>query len=157
MTKTKKSLVNNIDQMSLFDLLSQKRDELADSRPGRLCTSSRIHAAQKAAIKKAPKSREQIADTMSDLEGKPITIDMLNNWVSDSHPHRMPGEYYSSFCIATGDIEIIRIQAETNNLHILESPDALRADLHKDVETKRAIEKRIRQKETLIKALEVAR
>ncbi len=151
MTKNTKSLVT---QLSLFDLLTQERTERSETAPGRLNISARINAAIKDAIKNATKSRETIADQMTELLGVEITADKLYNWTAESHPHRMPGEYYAAFCIATGDNELLRIQAEAAGLFTLKSPDALRADVMKDIENKRELDKRIRQKEALIKALE---
>jgi hypothetical protein len=151
MTKIKQSLVT---QMSLFDLLSQERDERAASAPGRLNVSARINAAIRNAAKNVPKSRESIADAMTVLSGETVTVSMLNNWLAESHPHEMPGRLYAAFCAATGDHELLRIQAEAAGLYTLKSPDALRADVMKDIEIKRELDKRIRRKEALIKALE---
>ena len=89
--------------MDLFAYLSQERDERAATAPGRLNLSARIHAAIKNAIKNAKKSREIIADDMSELLGLEITIDKLYNWTAESHPHRMPGEYYAAFCIRVAE------------------------------------------------------
>lgn len=141
--------------MNLFDLLTRDREERAATAPGRLNIIARINIAIRQAIKNANKSREIIADEMTELTGEPITLSTINNWTAESHPHEMPGRFYAAFCIATGDHELLRIQAEAAGLFTLKSPDALRADVMKDIETKRELDKRIRQKEALIKALEV--
>lgn len=59
----------------------------------------------------------------------------------------MPGRLYAAFCVATGDIELIRIQAEAAGVFTLPGPDALRAEIQKlDEETKKLqAEKRKRQ------------
>lgn len=146
MTKTRKRFVGN-NQMSLFDLLRQDRDERERARPARLNISARISAAIKHAIRNAPKSVDAIADEMSELLGTEITPSRIYNWTAESHPHRMPGEYYAAFCVATGDIELIRIQAEAAGVYTLPGPDALRAEIQKlDEETRRLqAEKRKRQ------------
>lgn len=143
--------------MSLFDLLRAEKEERAASQPGRLCVSGRLMAAVRRAIKQAPKSRETLADEMSDLTGADITVAMINNWTAESHPHRIPAEYLPAFCTATGDHEALRILNETSGVFMVKGPDALRADVQKDLETKRDLDRRIRQKEALIKELEGGR
>jgi hypothetical protein len=152
MTKIKQTLVSN--QLNLFDLLTQERAERATCAPGRLCVSARLLSAVKLAIKEAPKSRETIADEMTELTGTEVTVGMINNWTAESHPHRMPAELLPAFCTATGSTLPLQILAEASGLFALAGPDALRADMQKDLEHQREIGKRIRQKEALIKALE---
>jgi hypothetical protein len=143
--------------MSLFELLSQEKSQRAEITPGRMCISARLMAAVKLAVKQAPKSRETLCDEMSEMAGAEITINMLSSWCAESHPHRLPAEYLPALCAATGSTEPMRIMAEASGLFALPGPDALRADMQRDVEQKREIDKRIRQKEALIKALEVER
>ena len=154
MTKNRKKIVTSKDQLSLFDLLRQEQAERQSSRSGRLNISVHIHAAIINAISTVRKSRETIADDMTDLLGEKITCSMINNWTAESHPHEMPGRYYSAFCIATDDLELLRIQAEAAGLFTVKGPDALRADVKKEQETRKEIDRRIRQKEALIKELE---
>lgn len=155
MTKAKQNLVTDSRQLSLFDMLKQEQEQRGASRIGRLNVSARIDAAIRTAIRNAPKSRQVITEEMSELLGDvEITDDKLYNWTAVSHPHRMPGEYYAAFCVATGDHELLRIQAEAAGLFTLKSPDALRADVMKDIEHKRELDKKIKAKEALIKALE---
>ena len=137
MTKSKKSLVTDPDQLSLLDLLRQEKEERQLNRAGRLNMVAQISSAIKGGIRKAPKSRETIADEMAELTGERITVAMINNWTSDSHPHDMPGRFYSAFCRATGDIELIRMLAEGAGVFTLPGPDALRAEIQKlDEQTK---------------------
>lgn len=154
MTKAKQNLVTDTRQLSLFDLLLQERDQRGANHTGRLNISSRIDTAIRIAIRNAPKSRETIAEEMTGLSGEPVTCTMINNWTADSHPHEMPGRLYPAFCVATGDNELLRIQAEAAGLFTLKSPDALRADVMKDIEHKRELDKKIKAKEALIKALD---
>ncbi|MBK5274585.1 MAG: hypothetical protein JJE30_05990 [Desulfuromonadales bacterium] len=154
MTKPSKKFVSDYSQMSLFDLLLVERDELSSKRPGRMCISAKLLASVKGAIKQAPKSRETLADEMAELSGTEITVHMLNSWCADSHPHRLPAEFIPALCIATGCTEPLRIMNEASGVFTVAGPDALRAEMQKDVEAKRKIEKGIRQKEALIKALE---
>lgn len=154
MTKHKKSLVTPANQLSLFDILIQEKAEREQARPARLNISAQIHAAIKNAIRKAPKSREMIADEMTALLGIEITADKLYNWTADSHPHRMPGEYYSAFCVATGDIELIRIQAEAAGVFTLPGPDALRAEIQKLDEETRKLQAEKRKRQVFLQELE---
>lgn len=138
MTKDRKRFVTNSNQMSLFDILVQEQTERCSVRPARLNIAAQLVAAIKTAIRKAPESREAITDEMSELTGERVTVDMINNWTATSHPHEMPGKYYAAFCVATGDIELIRVQAEAAGVFILPGPDALRAEIHKlDEETRK--------------------
>jgi hypothetical protein len=154
MTNTKKRIDSDSSQLSLLDLLSQERSERTEKRPGKLCISGQLLSAVKEAIKQAPKSRETIADEMSNLTGSEITVHMINSWTSDSHPHRLPAEFLPALCAATNCDEPIRIMTEARGMFSLAGPDALRSELQKRIEARREIEKDIRKTETLIKALE---
>ena len=154
MTKAKQKIVTDTSQMSLFDLLSQNKAERDEVAPGRLCISARLMAAVRQAVKQAPKSRETLADEMAELTGADITVHMINSWCADSHPHRLPAEFVPALCAASGCTDPMRIMAEASGLFALPGPDALRADMQRDVERKKELDKQIRQKEALIKALE---
>ncbi|MBT0665717.1 hypothetical protein KI809_15515 [Geobacter pelophilus] len=154
MTKSHKKSVTNPAQLSLLDLLKQEQVERAATRPGRLNITAQIQAAIKNAISNAPKSREIIADEMTALLGIEITTDKLYNWTAGSHPHRMPGEYYSAFCVATGDIELIRIQAEAAGVYTLPGPDALRAEIQKQDELIKDLQAQKRKSQVFLAELE---
>lgn len=159
MTKPKKFLVTkpHKDQLSLFDLLQQEQEQHEQARPARLNILAQIDAAIKNAIRKAPKSREIIADEMSELTGERVTIGMINNWTAASHVHEMPGRFYAAFCVATSDIEVIRIQAEAAGVYTLPGPDALRAEIQKlDEETKK-LQVQKRKRLAFLQELEVKR
>ncbi|MDD2367637.1 MAG: hypothetical protein PHN84_15925 [Desulfuromonadaceae bacterium] len=152
MTKIKQSLVNG--QLSLFDLLAQERVERVATHPGRLCISARLLAAVKLAIKQAPKSRETLADDMSELAGTDVTIGMINNWTAESHPHRMPAELLPAFCAATGSTEPLRIMAEVAGLFTVQGPDALRAEIQKLDEEEKRVAAEKRKHKLLLQTLE---
>lgn len=154
MTKSAKKIVTDPSQMSLFDLLSQNKAERDEVAPGRLCISARLMSAVRAAVKQAPKSRETLADEMAELTGAEITVHSINSWCAESHPHRLPAEFLPALCASTGSTEPMRIMAEASGLFALPGPDALRADMQRDVERKKELDRQIRQKEALIKALE---
>ena len=154
MTTHRKSSVTDDRQLNLLDMLSQQQLEEAAKRPGRLCVASRLLAAGKNALKNACKSREAVADEMSNLTGMDITVNMLNSWFSDAHPHRLPAEFLPAFCEATGTTEPIRMLGESINLFTLDGPGALRSQLQKKVEERQVIEREIRKTKTLIHVLE---
>ncbi len=154
MTNTRKTSVTHKDQLNLFDILRQDQAERQSIRPGRLNITSQIQAAIKYAIKNARKSRETIADEMSNLLGVDITDDKLYNWTAGSHPHRMPGEYYAAFCVATGDTELIRLQAEATGVFTLPGPDALRVEIQKLDEETRKLQAEKRKRQVFLQELE---
>lgn len=154
MTKRKKSLVNDNSQMSLFDLLRQEQAERSADRPARLNIAVQLAAAIKNAIRNAPKSRETMADDMSELAGERVTVGMINNWTAASHPHEMPGRLYAAFCVATGNIDLIRIQAEAAGVFTVPGPDALRAEIQKLDEETRKLQAEKRKRTLFLQELE---
>jgi hypothetical protein len=154
MTNRKKNPVTDPGQMNLFDLLRREQEERQLSRPGRLSVADSLNAAIKAAIRNAPKSRETIADEMSELTGERITMAQINNWTADSHPHDMPGRFYPAFCVATGDVELIRLQAEAAGIYTLPGPDALRAEIQKLDEEVHTLQAEKRKRQLFLQELE---
>lgn len=140
--------------MNLFDLLTQDQAERSATTPGRLCVSARLLAAVKLAIKQAPKSRETIADQMTELSGTEVSVAMINNWTAESHPHRMPAELLPAFCAATGSTQPLRIMAEVSGLFTLPGPDALRAEIQKLDEEEKRVAAEKRKHKLLLQTLE---
>ncbi len=132
MAKTGKNIDTN--QMSLFEQLSQEREARIETAPGRLCVSARLMTAVKAVIKAAPKSRETLADELSFLTGAEISVHMVNGWVAESHPHRLPAEFLPALCSACGSTEPLRVLADAAGIFALEAPDALRAEIQQYAE-----------------------
>jgi len=153
MTKTKEKLVGT-QQLNLFDFLRQEQAERQAQRSGRLNIGAQIHATIKKAIKSVPKSRETIADEMTDLAGERVTVQMINNWTAESHPHEMPGRFDPAFCIVTGDIELIRLKAEAAGVFTLPGPDALRAEIQKLDEEGRKLQAEKKKRQVFLQELE---
>lgn len=153
MTRRKKGFVSP-DQRSLFEVLVEERAERAELRPGRLCVSARLQAAVVEAIRKAPKSREAIADEISELTGSCVSVHQVNNWTAESHPHRMPAELLPAFCKATGCIEPLRMLAEAAGVFTLPGPDALRAEIHKLDEAAKKLANEKRKRELFLREME---
>lgn len=154
MTKARKRIVSDPNQLSLLDLLTQERDERQAAAPGRLCVSAKLQAAVKAAIKSAPKSRETLADEMAELTGQPISVHMVNNWIAESHPHRLPAELLPALVQATGSIEPLRVLAESTGVFTLPGADALRAEVQKLREEEHKIAVQRKRRELFLKEME---
>lgn len=153
MTKNNKKIVIDDRQMSLFELLSQERDERAVG-PGSRCISARLMVAVKEAVKGAPKSRETIADEMSFETGAEITVHMINSWIAESHPHRFPGEYIGALCRVTGCTQPAVVIAEDAGLFALKAPDALRAEIQHYAEVKNKASAEERKRKALLAVIE---
>lgn len=153
MTKAVKR-IDNPDQMSLFEQLVRDRDQRIEAVPGRLCVSARLMAAVKVAIKAAPKSRESIADEMAHATGAEVTVHMLNGWVAESHPHRLPAEFLPALCQSTGSTEPLRVLADAAGLFALQAPDALRAEIQQYDEAESLARAEKRKRKLLLAAIE---
>lgn len=154
MTKTGKKF-DNPGQMSLFDQLVKERAERIETAPGRLCVSARLMVAVKHAIKHCPnKSRETLADEMTHLAGAEISVHMINGWIAESHPHRLPAEFLPALCQATGSTEPLRVLADAAGLFALQAPDALRAEIQQYDEAERAARAEKTKRKTLLAAIE---
>ncbi len=155
MTKNKTCLVSDQqNQLSLFDLLSQARDERIGQMPGSLCISAPFLSAIKLAIKQAPKSREIIADEMTLLSGRSITVSTINNWTADSHPHDLPSQLLHIFCRVCGCDAPLRVVTDSYGLFTLPGPDALRAEIQKLDEEEKRVSAEKRKHKLLLQTLE---
>lgn len=154
MTKRRERFVTSAGQLGLFDLLQLERSERAEMQPGRLCVSSRLMAAAREAIRQAPKSRETMADEMTILTGQTVTVHMINSWVAESHPHRLPAELLPALCVSSGSMEPLRVLAEVAGLFTLPGADALRAEVQKLREQEARISSERKRRETFLRELE---
>jgi hypothetical protein len=154
MTKTKTNLVTDPAQLSLFDTIKRDQDERTAQRPGRMCVTARLQSAIKAAIKAAPKSREQVADCMTELSGCEVTVSMLNNWTAPSHPHRLPCDLIVAFCEATGDHGPLLVLNDAAGVFTVEPPDVIRVRLQKLDEKKKELEKEEHKYAALLQQIE---
>lgn len=154
MTKTDKKSVTDPGQLSLFDLLKQEQAERLESSPGRLCISAKLQAAIKSAVKTAPMSRETLADTMSELSGRAVTIHMIANWIAESHPHHIPAELIPALCAASGCNEPLQVQNDAVGIFTLPGADALRAEIQKLDEETKALQKERQKRLLFLKEME---
>lgn len=153
MTKLGKRIVND-NQLSLLDYLQQDREQRLQTAPGRMNVVGRLQAAIRQAAKSAPKSREQIADDMTELLGETVTVHQVNNWLAESHPHRIPAEYLPAYCEATGSIEPLRIMSEVAGVFTLPGPEALRAEIQRLREEEHKVGAERRKREMFLKEME---
>ncbi len=151
---SKRKTTSDPNQMSLLDLLRQERVERQQSLPGRLCVSAKLLAAVKGAIKGAPKSRETIADEMSELAGYDVSVHQINNWTAESHPHRLPADLLPAFCRATECVEPLRVLCEAAGVFTLPGADALRAEVQKLREQEHKLAAERKRRELFLKEME---
>lgn len=156
MTKTKKRIVIDPDQLSLFAAVRNEKQARFAAAPGWLCVSIKLQGAVKTALKQAPKSRETIADEMSAMTGQEITIHMLNSWCSEAHPHRLPAELIPALCEATGCTEPLQVLCDASSLYVLPGPDALRSEIQKLDEEAKRLQKERHKRMLFLKELEGA-
>lgn len=154
MTKNKKRIVTDDRQMNILDAIQRNQERRESTRLGRFNVTAQLVAAMREAIRKAPKSREVIAEEMTELLGEKVTETTINNWTAPSHPHEISAGRLGVFCRVTGDMEPMRIVAETSGLYTLPGPDALRADKQKRLETIKEKQKEVKEIDLMIRALE---
>jgi hypothetical protein len=76
------------------------------------------------AIQKSAKSREQIADEMTGLTGKKISVRMLNDWTAESKENRWPLCYTRAFCAVMNDYRLLKYLADNSGLILVTPEDA---------------------------------
>jgi len=151
-------------QLSLFETVIRQEIEAARTAPipGSLNIRHQLLAALTSALRYAGKSREQIADEMTLYTGEEITVHMINAWVCQSKEnHRFPLEYLPAFRRATDTMDALNVVSQACGAFTLRGPDALRADIRKLDEKKKAkadeskaLEAEKRRLETLLQEVE---
>lgn len=136
-------------QPSLFDLVKEDERKRFEITPGSFNLSCRLRAVLSEGLKKCAASRYEVAARMSDLVGVEITKSQLDSWTAESKEyHRFPAEYLPVFCYVTGYTEPIRIMARMLQCYLLESEEALLAELGRIDQVKRDLtrkEKAVRE------------
>lgn len=93
--------------------------------PGSLDDDSLIRTVLAQVMKESSKSREQIADEMSVLLGRQISVGMLNKRSVASHPtHAFPLSQVRAFCIVTDDWRLLSVIAERLGLRVIDQEEA---------------------------------
>ncbi|TEB10653.1 hypothetical protein [Pelotomaculum propionicicum] len=126
-------------QQSLFDFIkeSEAQKEVTPV-PGSFNISNQLRAELSEGLRKSGLSRYEVAGRMSELMDTEITKSQLDSWTAESKEyHRFPAEYLPAFCAATGHKEPLRIMARLVQCHLLESEEALLAELGRIDQAKR--------------------
>jgi hypothetical protein len=71
-------------------------------------------------MRRCVKSRQEIADELSTLVGRPVTEAMLNAYTASSKDgHRWPSAWDRAFCEVTGDFRLLREKVELAGLRVI--------------------------------------
>ncbi|OUN00481.1 MAG: hypothetical protein BAA04_08255 [Firmicutes bacterium ZCTH02-B6] len=130
--RRRKFSVEPENQLSLFDVLQDAATKMTPTEPapGSMDMGSCIRQSISEAIRRSGLKRWEIAGRMSELLGVEITESMLNAWSAESREdRRFPAEYLAAFCYVTGDREILRAIARKVHCWLLESEEAVMAEL----------------------------
>lgn len=157
MAKTKKSSDTDANQLSLFDLVRQTREERTRSDPqvGTLNITLQLQEVIDKAIGQCPLSRDLIAGRMSELSGMTVTRFMLDSWTSSAkHKHRFPAELLPAFCKATGNIDAANFLARKCGILTLPDKDVLLADMGRKIEIREEANRDIRRIKFYLREIE---
>jgi hypothetical protein len=91
-----------------------------NATPGSFDDDSIVRGAVAEAIRKSPKSREVIAEEISELTGRTVTLQMVNGWTGESQQsHSFPFRLLRAFCHVTGDCTPIHAVLERAGLLVI--------------------------------------
>ena len=118
-------------QLSLFDQIRETEEQKkAAPQPGSMNISSQIRAELSEGLRRCGISRFEVAARMSEMIDTEITKSQLDSWTAESKEyHRFPAEYLAAYCYVTGHKEPLRLMARLIQCHLLESEEALLAEL----------------------------
>ncbi len=137
--KRSKTYQTNGVQPSLFDLVREdERKRICETAPGSFNLSCRLRSELSEGLKNCSLSRYEVAARMSELVGTEITKSQLDSWTAESKEyHRFPAEYLPAYCHITRYTEPMRIMARLMQCYLLESEEALLAELGRIDQVKR--------------------
>jgi hypothetical protein len=98
-----------------------------ESKPlaGSMNDAALLRAVLVRSIRQSNKSREQIAEEMSYLVGRKITVRMLNAFTAESkEDNRWHAELDRAFCYVTGSDELLRCRADLAGLTLITKEEA---------------------------------
>lgn len=147
-------------QLSLFDFVKEiqegieAQEKKTEIDPGSLNVSVQLRNELSEGLKRSMLSRYQTAARMSELTGAEITKSQLDSWTAESKEyHRFPAEYLPAFCYATGYKKPLKIMAKMVQCYLLESEEALLAELGKIDQTKKDLARREKTVRNLLERL----
>ena len=151
--RRKKGDVSYTGQLSIFDLIKQDEKEEKPA-PGSYNISNRFRSELSEGLKRCLLSRYEVAAKMSELLGTEITKSQLDSWTAESKEyHRFPAEYLPAFCQVTGYKEPLRMMARLVKCFLLESKEALMAEIGQIDQMKRELVKREKAVRSLLEQI----
>ena len=83
-------------------------------------------------LNKSSLSREQIADELSRLVGRKVSVHQLNNWAAPEKRDRyIPLEYVGALVVILGNPEIVRAALEGTGLSVIDEDEMAFLELGK--------------------------
>lgn len=114
--------------------------------PGALDCGRAIRHVLAGLLKAAPRSREEVAERMSELTAASISKHQLDSWTADSREGwRFPLEYVPAFEVAVETRELTTWLADLRGCKVLVGKDALDAEIGKMERMREDAGRRIRQ------------
>jgi hypothetical protein len=93
----------------------------AERLPGSLDLDFDLRSLLSDVIRQCSKKREQIAEEMSQLLDRAVSVPMLNAFTADSREgHRFPAAWVPAFCSVTGDIRLLQLIARSACLYVVD-------------------------------------
>lgn len=114
--------------------------------PGSLNDGNIVRRIITECIRNSDKSREAIAEEITNLVGEKVTVRMLNSYTSEAAElHRWPLQYTRAFCFAVSDWTLLRVIAEFSGLRLITRSEIELLELGKEyLKQKRANEQILR-------------
>ncbi len=90
--------------------------------PGAANIDVTLRATITEAIRRSPKTRDQVADEMTLLLGRPVTVRILNAFTSESNEqHRFPLAWTVALSLTLDDWSLLRLVAERAGFFLIEA------------------------------------
>jgi hypothetical protein len=126
-------------QVDLFEFAA-RRSTSGGAGAGRHDVAIRLRKAIRQAISGSPKSREQLADELTEKLGAPITKAMLDTWTAESKPgHRFPAEYLPALTAACGDPAPLELLADAAGYRLVSQETFVRSEIARLAEEERRV------------------
>jgi hypothetical protein len=120
--------------------------------PGSFDDESLVRGIITDAIKNSPKSRELVAEEMSALLGRTVTLRMLNAFTAEANEkHRWPFAWSRAFCQAIGDWRLITALVERSGFKIVKDEELHLLELGKQYLTRKLADEKISELERTLK------
>jgi len=101
------------------------------SEPGTLAFDQRMRQLLNDSIKASGFDRDQAAEMVGALVGRPITKAMIDSWTGASRPHHFPADLVPAFSIALGNSILLQGLAEAAGCRVAEGREVMQARLER--------------------------